>query len=138
MYGTRETLCMELERMFTPDEPLTLLVWTEEVVYSYIHEQQPDEDEIREVMKAMGNTPMVDYHRDGLNGENVIYLLARHREMANRQVSVPAALLSRVLTRLESELLQYVGQAWETGCPEPQSLKDAINDVNSLKESLAA
>ncbi|STZ75017.1 Uncharacterised protein [Klebsiella pneumoniae subsp. ozaenae] len=30
MYGTREALCTELARMFTHDEPLALLVWTEE------------------------------------------------------------------------------------------------------------
>lgn len=138
MYGTREALCTELERMFTPDEPLTLLVWTEEAVYSHIHEQGPNEDEIREIMKAMGNTPMSDYQSRGLNGGTVVTLLASHRKMANRKVSVPAALLSRVLTRLESELLQHVGQAWEAGRPEPQSIKDAINDVNTLKDSLAA
>ncbi|SMG61952.1 DUF1380 family protein [Cedecea sp. NFIX57] len=34
MYGTREALCTELERMFTPDEPLALLVWTEEGVHT--------------------------------------------------------------------------------------------------------
>lgn len=30
MYGTREELCVQLENMFTFDEPLVLLVWTEE------------------------------------------------------------------------------------------------------------
>ncbi|WP_320744220.1 hypothetical protein [Enterobacter mori] len=29
MYGTREALCEELARMFTHDEPLALLVWTD-------------------------------------------------------------------------------------------------------------
>ena len=28
MYGTREELCVQLENMFTFDEPLVLLVWT--------------------------------------------------------------------------------------------------------------
>ncbi len=30
MYGTREELCVQLENMFTFDEPLVLLIWTEE------------------------------------------------------------------------------------------------------------
>lgn len=32
MFGTREELCVQLENMFTFDEPLILLVWTEEGV----------------------------------------------------------------------------------------------------------
>ncbi|EPZ8357710.1 DUF1380 family protein [Enterobacter hormaechei] len=60
MYGTREELCLQLENMFTSDEPLVLLVWTEEGISVACRETQPepDEAEIRAVMKALGEMKM--------------------------------------------------------------------------------
>ena len=55
MYGTREELCVQLENMFTFDEPLTLLIWTEEGISVACRENQPEPDvaEIRAVMKTI-------------------------------------------------------------------------------------
>jgi hypothetical protein len=44
MYGTREELCVQLENMFTFDEPLVLLVWTEEGISVACREAQPEPD----------------------------------------------------------------------------------------------
>ncbi|KAE9856490.1 DUF1380 domain-containing protein, partial [Escherichia coli] len=78
MYGTREELCVQLENMFTFDEPLTLLVWTEEGISVACRENQPEPDvaEIRAVMKDIGAMTMADYRRDGVTNSDVSDLLA--------------------------------------------------------------
>lgn len=118
MYGTREELCVQLENMFTFDEPLVLLVWTEEGVSLACREAQPEPDgaEIREVMKALGEMKMTQY----------------------RQVSVPAVLLSRVLRNYECELENRIGMDWEAGRQEPESVRNELDNVRALQEALAA
>lgn len=140
MYGTREELCVQLENMFTFDEPLVLLVWTEEGIKVACREAQPkpDEAEIRVVMKALGEIKMTQYCQEGVTNLTISDLLTRQREMANRLVSVPAVLLSRVLRDYECELEHRAGMAWEAGRPEPDSVKEARNDVYALKDALAA
>ncbi|EFN4987564.1 DUF1380 domain-containing protein [Escherichia coli] len=140
MYGTREELCVQLEKMFTFDEPLVLLVWTEEGISVACREAQPEPDgaEIRAVMKALGEMKMTQYRQEGVTNLTISNLLTRQREAANRQVSVPAALLSRVLRDYECELEHRAGMAWEAGQPEPNSVKEARNDVYALKDALAA
>ena len=139
MYGTREELCVQLKKMFTRDEPLILLVWTEEGMREACrdHHPAPDETEVRALMKAMGERKMADYHLSGMTCAGVSELLTRQREAAV-QVSVPAALLSRVLRDYECELEHRAGQAWEAGRTEPLSVQEARNDVYRLKEALAA
>ncbi|MEB5924733.1 DUF1380 family protein [Franconibacter daqui] len=140
MYGTREELCEQLEKMFTSDEPLTLLVWTEEGIAVACRELQPEPEaaEIRAVMKALGAVKMADYRREGVTNATVSDLLTRQREAANQLVSVPAVLLSRVLRDYECELEHRAGQAWEAGRVEPESIQKARNDICALKDALAA
>ena len=140
MYGTREELCVQLENMFTSDEPLVLLVWTEEGISVACREAQsePDGAEIREVMKALGEMKMTQYRQQGVNNLTISDLLTRQREAANRQVSVPAVLLSRVLRNYECELENRIGIAWEAGRQEPESVRDELNNVRALQETLAA
>lgn len=140
MFGTREELCVQLENMFTFDEPLILLVWTEEGVSVACREsgQHPDEKEVWSLMKAIGDMPMAKYRREGITCDRVCELLMQQRKEENRQVSVTATLLSRVLKRYASDLENRVGHAWEAGRQEPDSLRDALRDVHSLQEQLAA
>ena len=140
MYGTREELCVQLKNMFTFDEPLVLLVWTEEGISVACREAQPEPDgaEIRNLMKAIGEMKMTQYRQEGVNNLTVSDLLTHQREAANRQVSVPAALLARVLRDYECELEHRAGMAWEAGRPEPDSVKEARNDVYALKDALVA
>lgn len=138
MYGTREELCLELERMFTPDEPLALLVWTEEGVYTACREERPADSEISLLMKEIGNTSMEVYRRNGITNAGITTMLVNYRESERRKVCVPAMLLSRVLSLYESELEHQVGVAWEVGRDTPESVKKALSDVHSLKDLLAA
>ncbi|HFV9219102.1 TPA: DUF1380 family protein [Enterobacter hormaechei subsp. steigerwaltii] len=140
MYGIREELCVQLENMFTSDEPLVLLVWTEEGISVACRKAQPEPDgaEIRAVMKALGEMKMTHYRREGVNNQTVSDLLTRQRQVANRKVSVPAILLSRVLRNYECELENRIGMAWEAGRQEPESVRNELKDVHALQETLAA
>lgn len=73
MYGTREELCVQLENMFTFDEPPVLLVWTEEGISVACREAQPEPDgtEIRNLMKAIGEMKMTQYRQEGVNNLTV-------------------------------------------------------------------
>lgn len=137
MYGSREELCVQLENMFTFDEPLVLLVWTEEGIRVACRATQPEPDgaEIREVMKALGEMKMTQYRHEGVNDKTISDLLIRQRD---RQVSVPAVLLSRVLRNYECELENRIGMAWEAGRQEPESVRGELNNVRALQEALAA
>jgi hypothetical protein len=99
---------------------------------------EPDGAEIREVMKALGEMKMTQYRQQGVNNLTISDLLTRQREAANRQVSVPAVLLSRVLRNYECELENRIGIAWEAGRQEPESVRDELNNVRALQETLAA
>lgn len=138
MYGTRENLCLELERMFTHDEPLALLVWTEEGVYSACREERPADSEISMLMKKIGETDMDIYRRDGITNASIMKMLAHYRESERRQVCVPAMLLTRVLALYESELEHRIGEAWEVGRETPECVQNALKDVHSLKDLMAA
>ena len=89
-------------------------------------------------MKAIGEMKMTQYRQEGVNNLTVSDLLARQREVANRQVSVPAVLLSRVLRNYECELENRIGMAWEVGRQEPESVRNELKDVHALQETLAA
>ncbi|BCU50898.1 Uncharacterised protein [Citrobacter amalonaticus] len=41
MYGTREALCVQLKKMFSRDEHLILLVWTEEGIREACRDHHP-------------------------------------------------------------------------------------------------
>ncbi|MEZ6878307.1 DUF1380 family protein [Enterobacter sp. KBR-315C3_2022] len=138
MYGTREELCNRLETMFTADEPLVLLVWTEEAFCVACRELElkPEPAEIQGLMEATGNTDMAVYRREGVTNSGICDLLERHREAVALEVSVPAVLLRRVLRRQEGDLENLIGQAWEAGRPTPECLKQALHDVRVLMERI--
>ncbi len=115
MHGTREALCTELARMFTHDEPLALLVWTEEGIHSACRELRPTDEEITALLETVGNSDMKVYRREGVTDASVCDLLTRHREAVNRQVMVPAQVLSRLVHDAERELVHQEGLAWEAG-----------------------
>lgn len=138
MYGTREALCTELARMFTPDEPLTLLVWTEEGIHTACRALRPTDEEVAALLETVGNSDMGVYRREGVTDASVCDLLARHREAINRQVTVPAQVLSRLVRDAERELNHQEGLAWEAGGPTPARIRQGIADVEVLKALLAA
>lgn len=138
MYGTREALCDELARMFTPDEPLSLLIWTEEGVHTACRELHPTDEEITALLETIGSNTMNVYRREGVTDASVYDLLVRHREAVNRQVTVPAQVLSRLVRDAERELIHQEGLAWEAGGSTPARIRQGMADVEVLKALLAA
>ncbi|WP_058912041.1 DUF1380 family protein [Entomohabitans teleogrylli] len=138
MYGTREALCYELARMFTPDEPLSLLVWTEEGIHTACRELRPTDEEITALLATIGNNTMNVYRRDGVTEASVYDLLVLHCEAVNRQVMVPAQVLSRLVHDAERELIHQEGLAWEAGGATPERIRQGMADVKVLKALLAA
>lgn len=138
MYGTREALCDELARMFTPDEPLALLVWTEEGIHTACRELHPTDEEITALLETIGSNTMNVYRREGVTDASVYDLLVRHREAANRQVMVPAQVLSRLVRDAERELNHQEGLAWEADRPTPARVRQGMADLEVLKALLAA
>jgi hypothetical protein len=138
MYGTRKALCDELARMFTPDEPLSLLVWTEEGIHIACRELRPTDEEITALLETIGNSDMNMYRQEGVTDASVCDRLVRHREAVNRQVMVPALVLSRLVRDAERELVHQEGLAWEAGGPTPARILQGMTDVEVLKVLLAA
>lgn len=138
MFGTREALCLELERMFTHDEPLALLVWTEEGVHVACRELSPTDEEITAIQEVIGNTAMGTYRSEGVTSASVRDLLVRHREAINRKVAVPATVLARLVRDAERELYHQEGQAWEAGKPASARINQGREDVELLKKLLSA
>lgn len=138
MFGTREELTAELDRMFTPDEPLALLVWTEEAVRFACREDKPDDHEIRYLLKAIGAGEMDTYRESGVTNARLREDLNTAREETRREVSVPAEILLRLLNKLESDLIHEEGLAWENGHPASKRQVQAMDDVHALRVRLAA
>lgn len=138
MYGTCEALCDELSRMFTPDEPLSLLVWTEGGIHTACLELRPTDEEIKTLLEMIGSNTMNVYRREGVTDASVYNLLVRHREAVNRQVMVPVQVLSRLVRDAERELIHQEGLAWEAGGPTPAHIRQGMADVGVMKALLAA
>lgn len=113
MFGYREALCTELEKMFAPDEKITLLVWTEESVRVACSEDKPTDEEVMLLLETIGSVDMECYREEGVTNAGLREVLESVREEAhqNRQVAVPAFVLERVLKKLERGLVQEEGVA---------------------------
>jgi len=140
MFGYREELCIELEKMFAPDEKITLLVWTEESVRVACGEDKPTDDEVMLLLETIGSVDMACYREEGVTNAGLREVLENVREEAhqNRQVAVPAFVLELVLKKLERGLVQEEGVAWENGHQTPKAVELAWHDIGELKALLAA
>nr|WP_313759277.1 DUF1380 family protein [Atlantibacter hermannii] len=125
MYGRRIELCQALENMFSPEEPLALLVWTEdsiEEVCAFNNEHPVTEEEIRGVLVRIGRTPMNEYQKKGISAASVSDLLACQRADADRRVEVPVRTLTALVDWAERELTTRESEAWEAGAVTPESI----------------
>ncbi|WP_320743878.1 DUF1380 family protein [Enterobacter mori] len=111
---------------------------TEEGIHSACRELRPTDDEITALLETVGNSDMKVYRREGVTDASVCDLLTRHREAVNRQVMVPAQVLSRLVHDAERELVHQEGLAWDAGGPTPARISQGMADVEVLKALLAA
>lgn len=138
MYRNRKDACDELVRMFKAKEPLLLFVWTQESIRAACNDMHPSDQETEQLMIQAGSLPMADYQRDGFSHESVKAMLAQMRENATRTVQVPVDVLQRLITRHEAELVHQEGLAWEDGFLTPARIVRAMQDVDAVKQLLAA
>lgn len=137
MYGRRQELCNELENMFAPEEPLALLVWTEDSIQEiccFNNESPITDEESRGVLNLIGRTPMSEYQKQGISAASVSGLLARHRADADRQVEVPARVLDALVNWAECELIDRESEAWSAGASAPESYGQLSQDIKLLKQ----
>ncbi|WP_170914798.1 DUF1380 family protein [Salmonella enterica] len=141
MYGRRIELCQALENMFSPEEPLALLVWTEdsiEEVCAFNKEHPVTEEEIRGVLVRIGRTPMNEYQKKGISAASVSDLLACQRADADRRVEVPVRTLTALVDWAERELTTRESEAWEAGAVTPESISQCSEGIRLLKQLIDA
>ena len=137
MYGRRQELCNELENMFAPEEPLALLVWTEDSIQEiccFNNESPVTEEESRGVLSLIGRTPMSEYQKQGISAASVSGLLARHRADADRRVEVSVRTLVALVDWAESELIARESEVWAAGALAPESYGQVNQDIKLLKQ----
>ena len=139
MFGTREALCRELESMFTPEEPLLLLIWTPGSVEAACdpEEEGVSEEELPALMAALGDIPMDTYQETGLTREDVRRLLRTMRVESRRQVTVPAVVLARVMDWAEREVTAMESQRFEAGQTVSARVTRLAEDIRNLKARAA-
>ena len=139
MFGTREALCRELESMFTPEEPLLLLVWTPGSVEAACdpEEEGVSEEELPALMAALGDIPMDTYQETGLTREDVRRLLRTMRVESRRQVTVPAVVLARVMDWAAREVTAMESQSFEAGQTVSARVTRLGEDIRNLKARAA-
>lgn len=137
MYGRRIELCLELENMFAPEEPLALLVWTEDSIQEiccFNNESPVTDEESLGVLSLIGRTPMNEYQKQGISAGSVSDLLSRHRAGVDRQVEVPARVLAALVNWTERELIARESEAWAVGAAPLKSDEKFIQDIKLLKQ----
>jgi len=141
MYGRRIELCQALENMFAPEEPLALLVWTEdsvEEVCAFNNEHPVTEEEIRGVLVRIGRTPMNEYQKNGISAASVSDLLACERTEADRRVEVPVRTLAALVDWAERELIARESEVWDAGAATPESIGQCNQNISLLKQLMGA
>lgn len=138
MFGCREALCVELEKMFTPDEPLALLIWTEEGVHTACRSDNPTREEIQLILETIGSVDMDCYREEGVTNAGLRDMLGTLREDDGRCISVPVSALQRLLTKLERDLMNEESIVWDNGHRPSERVEQVRKDVQTLKGRLAA
>ncbi|AZS59297.1 MULTISPECIES: DUF1380 family protein [Pectobacterium] len=137
MYGTRKQLTRELKQMFSADEPLALLVWTEESVKMIGASHGIRGEEAARVLVAIGEIPMREYHDKGVSPDT-LYSLLNSIRTEKRPIAVPANLLESVLTSAEQWLAMEKDIAQDDQAPLTDVVTQALADANRVRQLLAA
>ena len=106
MYGSVSEIIAELAREYGHDEPLAVLVWNAEAVRFFAQDWSPDDSDVLEVLRSIGETDAGKYQRCGIGQpfvEETMQEIVDSRN-AEREVSVNAAELEKVLNLAENEL----------------------------------
>ncbi|MFB4363015.1 DUF1380 family protein [Pantoea sp. BS_8] len=113
MYGTVKDLCSRLLKQYSPDQRVTLIIWTEDDVLSFLGEESLTEEDAADIVSQIDG--LDGLHEYGV-GEDTLRELLRnlHQEKAQRRtVTVSEATLAT--------LAEAAGRLAETGGDEDPS-----------------
>ncbi|SFU20773.1 Protein of unknown function [Kosakonia arachidis] len=77
MYGTVNALCAKLTEKYTPDEPLTLIVWAKEDVLACLDDDSVTEDTAAQIVGLIAG--LDGLHEGGVGVETLLCLLENLR-----------------------------------------------------------
>ncbi|KGT94775.1 hypothetical protein NG99_07305 [Erwinia typographi] len=135
MYGTINELCAQLLQNWRADERLTLIVWSEAAVRDYAEGYNLTGTEAADVVRQIND--LDDVHEYGVSMTTIQALVSSQREevRAQREVTVPAEVLSRVVT-LAGEFLRRTDTESGEGAAERlyPATREAIQQIRRTLE----
>lgn len=113
MYGTVKELCERLLADYPADEKIDLIIWTLDDVREFLSDMKPTDDEAGCILACLEGVDAV--HEYGVSAITLVEMLEnlREEERRNRQVSVSAYTLARII-----ELAEKLLEAAEEECGE--------------------
>jgi hypothetical protein len=98
MYGTVSEVCNQLDREFSPDEPIAILIWTTQDILEFGHGWGSTERDVSHVLRKIGSMSSSE-RREYQVGERFIEdTLEAHRD---RKIEVHVKILSAVLACID-------------------------------------
>ena len=135
MYGTINELCAELLQTWLADERLTLIVWSEADVRDFAAGYNLTGTEAADVVRQIDD--LDDVHEYGVSMTTIQGLVSSLREaaLAQREVTVPAGLLSHVVS-LAGEFLRRTEIESGEGAAERlyPAMPEAFRQVRKMLE----
>ncbi|EHM7432735.1 TPA: DUF1380 family protein [Escherichia coli] len=115
MYGTCETLCRELAAKYPGDTTLMLVIWSPEEIQALADgmEISLTDHEIRTVLARLEDIPEDQRTESGISSGVAMEIINNVRE--NRQVTVPAVMLEKVMALAGSEMKRLYAVGSENG-----------------------
>ncbi|EPA1831523.1 TPA: DUF1380 family protein [Escherichia coli] len=115
MYGTCETLCRDLAAQYPGDTPLMLVVWSPEEIQTLADgmDISLSDHEIRTILARLEDIPEDRRIESGISSAAAMEIISNVSE--NRQVTVPAVMLEKVMALAGSEMKRLYAVGSENG-----------------------
>lgn len=134
MYGTRQHICAQLEEGFSADTPLALLIWTADDMAAFA--------EGWDLTQRRGSESGVSQNRCDRRspfkrcGADLAGNLLNDVKDEMQQVTLPASLLTRVVTLAEQALWPKEWQSRDENREIPEGMQHKLNDLIQIRKLL--
>lgn len=135
MYGTRQHVCAQLEAGFSADTPLALLIWTADDMAAFAEgwDLSLNNEEVKAVLAKIGTID--DHHLNGVGADLAGNLLNDVKDELY-QVTLPASLLTRVVTLAEQAVWPKEWQSRDENREIPEGMQHKLNDLIQIRKLL--
>ena len=135
MYGTRQHVCAQLEEGFSADTPLALLIWTADDMAAFAEgwDLSLNDEEVKAVLAKIG--AIDDHHLNGVGADLAGNLLNEVKDELH-QVTLPASLLTRVVTLAEQAIWPKEWQSRDENREIPEGMQHKLNDLIQIRKLL--